>query len=164
MKTHLLITCIFSLQFSILLSADLDNINQEILTKSDTAIECSAIDTMFIIKKNSSLEEDTLLYLIVDKMPRFRGGETEKFQKFVYRRLKYPKIARENGITGTVMVSFTINEEGNVEDVKIIESVDPVLDKEALRVVKLSPPWTPGECGNTKVKVTYMFPIVFVSP
>ncbi len=102
------------------------------------------------------------VFLIVDKMPRFQGGGTRKFQKFVYGKLKYPEEARLKEISGKVVVRFVVNQRGYVEDVEIIKSAHPLLDKEAIRVVKSSPRWKPGKHMGRHVKVQFVFPITFV--
>ena len=108
----------------------------------------------------SDPEEDHII-MIVDEMPKFKGGGIDKFQLYVYTKLRYPKEARENGIDGKVIVSFVINKEGKVTDVKIIRSVDPLLDNEVLRVVKSSPKWTPGKQKGEPVKVQFVLPVTF---
>ena len=76
-------------------------------------------------------------------------------------RLNYPEIAKENGVQGRVMLQFTVGADGVVRDVKVLRGVDPSLDKEAVRVVSMSPKWTPGKQRDRAVKVTYTFPVIF---
>ena len=80
---------------------------------------------------------------------------------FIGKNIKYPEKNRENGITGIVIVEFTITTEGNIEDVKVVKGVDPLLDNEAIRVVKLMPKWTPAENKGEKVNMIYNLPIRF---
>jgi protein TonB len=79
----------------------------------------------------------------------------------VSQHLDYPEIAKENGVSGRVMVQFTVNPNGTVSDVKVLRGVDPSLDKEAVRVIQSSPKWTPGKQRDRAVKVTYQFPVIF---
>ena len=95
-------------------------------------------------------------------MPKFQGGGKEKFREWIAKNLQYPPIAAENGISGRVFVQFAVNAQGEVVDVKVVRGVDPALDKEAVRVVKSSPRWTPGKQRGRPVKVQFTFPIVFV--
>jgi TonB family protein len=95
-----------------------------------------------------------------DEPPVFNGGESALF-KFIQSNLVYPKEAKEKGVSGTVVIKFCITETGSVENVNIGESLDPLLDTEALRVVKLMPAWQPGKLKGVPVKVFYNLPIVF---
>jgi len=99
-------------------------------------------------------------FKIVEKMPLYPGGKLE-LRKFLATNIKYPKVARESGISGKVYVRFIVTKEGNVENVSVIRGVDPILDNEAARVVKLLSDWTPGEQDGKKVNVWYTVPINF---
>jgi len=90
-------------------------------------------------------QQDTAIYFKVDTMPTFQGGDMEKFRRYLALNLKYPEEAREKGITGTVYVQFLVNQNGEVDKVQVIRGVDPILDKEAIRVVANSPAWSPGK-------------------
>ncbi|NPA35383.1 MAG: M56 family metallopeptidase [Chlorobi bacterium] len=96
----------------------------------------------------------------VQKMPDFPGGE-EAFHKYIKESLKYPETARKNGIQGRVYVSFVVDENGDITDVKLARGVDPALDEEAIRVIKEMPQWTPGMQRNQKVKVGFTVPVNF---
>ncbi len=98
------------------------------------------------------------VYLLVDKMPQFPGGE-EALRSFVANNLQYP--IAQCDYEGKVYIGFVINENGKVVYPKVIRSVDPLLDKEAIRVVKTIPDWTPGELNGKKVKVWYTIPVNF---
>jgi TonB family protein len=98
----------------------------------------------------------------VEVPPKFNGGDPAvEFRKYIYENIKYPQIAKEKGISGRVIVQFVVNAQGKVTDAVIAKSVDPSLDKEALRVVLSSPLWTPGELKGKPVKVFLTFPITF---
>ena len=99
--------------------------------------------------------------LIVEEMPQFPGGELA-LREYIAKRIIYPKIALEKGIQGTVFVSFIINKKGNVTNAHISKSVDPILDKEALRVVNSLPKWKPGKQRGKAVDVPYTVPVEFV--
>jgi len=104
------------------------------------------------------------VYFLVEEMPMFRGSKGEAFRDYVSENLRYPREAMEKGISGKIFVQFVVNREGLIEDVTVVKSVDPLLDKEAIRVVANSPAWTPGKQGGKCVKVRYTFPIVFTLP
>lgn len=101
------------------------------------------------------------IYTYVENPPSFTGGE-KAFSKYLSENIIYPKEAKEKGIEGKVYLQFVINEEGSVNDVKIIrKSVNSSLDEEAIRVVKNMPKWIPGKQNGKVVKVQFTLPIVF---
>jgi len=102
------------------------------------------------------------VFIIVEDMPTFQGGDQNAFRTWIQQNLRYPEIAQENGISGKVYVQFAVNSKGEVVDVKVVRGVDPALDKEAMRVVSSSPKWVPGKQRGKPVKVQFTFPIVFV--
>jgi periplasmic protein TonB len=118
------------------------------------------IDIVEFDEPEESAEEE--VFFIVEDMPRFQGGDHNSFRNYIQSNLKYPAIAAENGISGTVFVQFAVNSNGNLVDAVVVRGVDPALDKEALRVVKSSPKWEPGKQRGSKVKVQFTFPIKFV--
>ena len=107
------------------------------------------------------VEEEAIPFALVEEKPKFQGGDANAFSAWVAKNLNYPEIAKENGVSGRVMLQFTVNPNGTVSDVKVLRGVDPSLDKEAIRVVSSSPKWTPGKQRDRAVKVTYTFPVIF---
>jgi protein TonB len=105
-------------------------------------------------------EEEETVFMIVENMPEFPGGDLA-LRKYIADNVKYPEIAKENGLSGKVFVAFVINQRGEVENVKIARGVDPALDKEAIRVVQNLPKWKPGSQRGKPVKVSYTVPINF---
>jgi len=101
------------------------------------------------------------VFFIVEDMPRFNGKNNDEFRKFIAENLRYPEIAAQNGIAGTVYIQFTINKYGEVADINVIRSVDPALDNEAIRVIASSPKWIPGKQRGKPVSVRFTFPIHF---
>lgn len=99
-------------------------------------------------------------YTMVEQMPQFPGGPTELL-RYIAKNLKYPVIAQENGIQGKVILRFVVSAQGFVEEVKVLRSLDPYCDKEAIRVVKSLPQWIPGKQNGRNVPVYYTCPIVF---
>ena len=80
---------------------------------------------------------------------------------FRHEQVPYPEIAKENGVQGRVTLQFTVEKDGSVTKVKVLRGVDPSLDKEAVRVVSMSPKWKPGKQRDRAVPVTYTFPVIF---
>lgn len=120
-------------------------------------------DSVSKIKIIDAEEEaiEAIPYALVDQKPRFQGGGANEFSKWVNQHLCYPYDAKKDGIQGRVTLQFSVNADGNVVDVKVLRSVDPSLDKEAVRVVSSSPKWTPGKHNDKPVKVTFTFPVIF---
>ena len=108
-----------------------------------------------------TVEEEAIPFQLVETKPSFNGGDANEFSKWVNERLVYPEIAKENGVQGRVMLQFTVEADGKVSNVKVLRGVDSSLDKEAVRVVSMSPKWKPGKQRDRAVKVTYTFPVIF---
>lgn len=96
----------------------------------------------------------------VDEKPSFPGGESA-MKSYLNSNVKYPDVAQENGVQGRVIVESIIEKDGSMSDVKVIRSVDPSLDREALRVVKAMPKWNPGKLNGTVVRVKSEVPVAF---
>ena len=105
-------------------------------------------------------EEETKVFDVVEQMPSFPGGDAE-LMKFLSTHIKYPVVAEENGIQGRVIATFVVERDGSITDVKVIKSVDPSLDKEAIRVLKSMPKWIPGKQNGSTVRVKYTVPVTF---
>ena len=105
------------------------------------------------------LPQDSI-YEVVEVMPVFPGGQ-DGMMKYLSDNIKYPEEAMKADIEGRVFTRFIVNEDGSVSDVEILRSVHPLLDAEAVRVVKAMPKWTPGKVGGKAVKVRYSLPLVF---
>ena len=111
--------------------------------------------------KEEVVEEEAIPFQLVEEKPSFNGGDANEFSKWVNSKLQYPEIAKENGVQGRVTLQFTVNPAGSVSNVKVLRGVDSSLDKEAVRVVSMSPKWKPGKQRDRAVKVTYTFPVIF---
>ncbi|MDR1672729.1 MAG: energy transducer TonB [Bacteroidales bacterium] len=117
---------------------------------------------MFEESKVEEEEEEEYLFAVIEEKPLFNGKPAEEaFREWAYSITKYPPVAQENGITGRVILEFTIEKDGSVSNVTLLRGVDPSLDTEALRVIKASPKWTPGRQRGRTVKVKYQFPFNF---
>jgi protein TonB len=130
------------------------------LEDDNSAIEIQ--DYKEAVVEEEEVEEEAIPFQLVEQKPSFNGGDANEFSKWVNSRLVYPEIAKENGVQGRVTLSFTVEADGRVTNVRVLKGVDDSLDKEAVRVVSSSPKWTPGKQRDRKVKVTYTFPVYFM--
>ena len=105
-------------------------------------------------------EEENKVFDIVEQQPLFPGGPAA-LMKYLSENTKYPVVAQENGVQGRVTVQFVVEKDGSISDVHVLRGVDPSLDKEAVRVVKSMPRWTPGKQNGITVRVNYRVPVLF---
>ena len=105
--------------------------------------------------------DEAIPFQLVEEKPSFQGGDATVFTKWVNQRLIYPEIAKNKGVQGRVTLKFIVDRQGKVTDVSVLHSVDPSLDKEAVRVVSMSPNWTPGRNKGKAVSVMYVYPVIF---
>lgn len=106
-------------------------------------------------------EEEEEIFVVVEDMPTFRGGDVNKFREWVQKRVKYPQIAAENGIQGKVYIMFVVEPDGSVSNVSVMRGVDPALDEEAVKVVESSPSWSPGRQRGAPVRVRFSITVNF---
>jgi len=99
-------------------------------------------------------------YTYVEQMPTFPGGE-DKMTEYLYANMKYPSMARETNIQGKVYVNFIVDEDGKINNVKVIRGIGGGCDEEAVRVVKGMPTWKPGKQNGRTVPVSFNLPIQF---
>lgn len=97
---------------------------------------------------------------VVQTLPQFPGGD-EAFMKYIEENLVYPEKAKEDSITGKVLVGFVIEADGSITNVEVIRSANKILDEEAVRVVKCMPKWIPGMQFDKPVRTSYNLPITF---
>lgn len=142
---------------------------QEELTTSKLAISVAdvkgsesedAIDIADLKDNKEVIEEETEPYVAVEQMPQFPGGN-EALLKFISTHLRYPVIAAENGIQGTVTLRFVVSPTGEITKVEVLRQLDPACDKEALRVIKSLPQWVPGKQNGKPVPVYFTVPVRF---
>lgn len=105
-------------------------------------------------------EPEDKIFIYVKNMPEFPGGQLA-LRKYISDHVVYPAVARENGIEGTVFLRFEVTKKGTVGKVELQKGVDPLLDDEAIRVIKKLPKFTPGEQNGKKVNVWYSIPVTF---
>lgn len=127
-----------------------DDANGEILKAKDVIAE----------PEPPKHEEENKVFDIVEQQPMFPGGPAALI-KYLSEHTKYPVVAQENGVQGRVTVQFVVEKDGSISDVHVLRGVDPSLDKEAVRVVKSLPRWTPGKQNGITVRVNYRVPVLF---
>ena len=117
-------------------------------------------DTIYSWAEEVKCPEGEVIYKFVDVMPDFPEG-TKALYKYISEHICYPQEAREKNIMGTVVVQFVITKEGDVCNVKVLTSAHPILDAEAVRVIKSLPKWTPGKNKGKPVHCWYNLPVTF---
>ena len=105
-------------------------------------------------------KKNDMVFDVVEVMPQFPGGQIAML-KYIMENMKYPEQAMKEGIQGRVAVRFIVEKDGSISDVKPILSVHPLLDKEAVRVVKSMPKWSPGKQNGKPVRVRFNVPVMF---
>ena len=113
-----------------------------------------------IVEKKEEVKEPEKVFTAVEQMPQFPGGEAE-LMKYLSKNIKYPTMAMENNIQGRVVVQFVVTKTGSIGEVKVVRSVDRDLDREAIRVCKSLPKFTPGKMNGQAVNVWYTLPVNF---
>lgn len=99
-------------------------------------------------------------FTVVEEMPKFPGGQSAA-QEYLAKNVKYPAEAYNKGIRGRVIVQYVVEKDGSISNVRIVRGVDPLLDAEAVRVIKSMPKWEPGKQRGQKVRVKYTMPVTF---
>ena len=111
-------------------------------------------------KEEKPVEKKEEVFRSVEQMPQFPGGDAA-LTKFLSSHINYPPMAAENNIQGKVIVQFVVGKDGKVGEVKVVRSVDKDLDREAVRVCKMLPKFTPGRQNGQPVSVWYTLPVQF---
>jgi protein TonB len=140
----------------------LNIVEDEVEIDEEMEIEDMEVDqeTEIEIIEIEEEEEEAQIFFIVEEMPEFPGGDLE-LRKYIAKNIRYPNLARENDIQGKVYVRFAVTATGAVKKVTVARGVDPLLDAEAIRVVKSLPKWKPGKQRGKPVNVWYTVPINF---
>ena len=105
-------------------------------------------------------KDDSEVFAVVEEQPQFPGGNVA-MMKFLADNIKYPVEAQEKGLEGRVIANFVVEKDGSITDLKIVRGIDPLLDNEALRIIKMMPDWEPGKQKGEKVRVRFTLPTVF---
>ena len=99
-------------------------------------------------------------FRVVEDLPQFPGGAVE-FMKWLTKNLKYPPLAQQRKVQGRVVAQFIVNKDGSISDLVLVEKVSPELDREALRVLRMMPKWTPGVMDAKPCRTKVCIPVVF---
>ncbi|MCM1318848.1 MAG: energy transducer TonB [Muribaculaceae bacterium] len=122
--------------------------------------EQEMITDVMIVNDAAAMTDDEKVFVTVEEMPSFPGGQTE-LMRWLAAHIIYPKAAVENNISGRVIVTFNVEKDGSITDVKVARGVDKDLDKEAIRVVRKMPKWNPGKNNGVIVRSKYTLPVTF---
>ena len=123
--------------------------------RADEALEFTPVE---LTKEVEEAEEE--VFLVVEEDPEFPGG-LDALSKFIADNIKYPQLAKENNITGRVFVSFVVEKDGRVGQVKILRDIGGGCGNEAVRVVKMMPKWKPGKQRGKAVRTQFNLPVNF---
>lgn len=134
-------------------------IEKEVEIRDVEADQKTVVEIVAPVKEEESNEPD--FFTVVEDMPAYPGGDAALL-KFIAEHVEYPAIAKENGITGVVYVSYIVDRDGAIKEVKVVRGADPFLDKEAVRVVKTLKGYKPGKQRGKPVPVQFTIPIRFV--
>ena len=104
--------------------------------------------------------EEAQIFMVVESMPEYPGGEAALYA-YLAENIKYPQMAKESGIQGRVFVTFVVERDGRVTDVRVLRGIGGGCDEEAIRVVENMPKWTPGKQRGKSVRVQYNLPVKF---
>lgn len=110
--------------------------------------------------KQVTEEDPNKVFTAVEKEPTFPGG-TDAFRNYLGKNIQYPAVARENNVQGRVYLSFVVERDGSLTDIKVVRGIGSGCDEEAMRVMRRSPKWTPGIQNGRPVRVAYTIPISF---
>ena len=134
-------------------------------TKIETSMTFDEFDEDAEVFQEVEVVEEEIVddepFLIVETMPTFQGGDLNTFRNWVQSNVRFPQIALENGIQGTVVLSFVIEKDGSLTNIQVLRTPDRSQSEEATRVLQKSPKWTPGKQRNQVVRVKYNLPVVF---
>lgn len=103
---------------------------------------------------------DSVVFEVVEEMPEFPGG-MKALTEYIHKNVKYPAEAHAKGVQGRVIVCFVVKKDGSIADIKTVRSVDPYLDKEAIRIIAAMPKWKPGKQRGKAVNVRFTVPVMF---
>jgi len=112
------------------------------------------------IRDDEEEAEEAQIFMVVESMPEFPGGEPALY-RFLAENIKYPQMAKESGIQGRVFVTFVVEKDGSVTDVRVLRGIGGGCDEEAIRVVRNMPKWAPGKQRGKSVRVQYNLPVKF---
>ena len=133
-------------------------IDQEVKIEEFEEVKNTEITPVVIEEEKE--EEEPPIFTVVEKDPEFPGG-TDALYKYLAENIKYPQLARDNGITGKVYITFVVERDGSIANPKILRDIGGGCGAEAIRVVKAMPKWTPGKQRGKAVRVQFNLPVNF---
>lgn len=134
------------------------SVEETVVMGSEEDHTAVAVKPIYVPEEVTEVEEAPFVF--VEEMPEFAGGQAALMQ-FLNKNMKYPAVSQENGTQGRVIVQFIIDKDGSITDPVVVRSVDPYLDKEAIRVIRMMPKWKPGMQRGKTVRVKYTLPVIF---
>jgi periplasmic protein TonB len=134
-----------------------DNINIDVEADQNTEVQ-EYVAPVKVDEEESA--EEVQIFMVVESMPEFPGGESALYG-YLAENIKYPQMAKESGIQGRVFVTFVVERDGRVTDVRVLRGIGGGCDEEAIRVVQNMPKWTPGKQRGKSVRVQYNLPVKF---
>ncbi len=141
------------------------NANAVLSKKDRESVDFTAYDVESVPIQNVAVVdeviEDDVPFVKVEQMPSFMGGDLMTFRSWAMSKVRYPQVAIENNITGRVLLSFVIEKDGRLTNIQVLQTPDESLSNEAIRIMKLSPKWTPGMQRGQAVRVKYTVPLEF---
>lgn len=142
---------------------DVDAFNQDVLGgQTNTA---PPVEDSIVIEDNTDdpviVDIKPTPFIVVEEMPTYPGGN-ELINKFMVENIVYPVIAKESNISGTVYVTFVVEADGSITDVKVLRGIGGGCDEEAVRVVKMMPKWNAGKQSGKSVRVQFNLPVKFI--
>lgn len=132
-------------------------------TKKNVSLKVALMMLVLLFSFTTSTaqtKKNKMVYDVVEVMPQYPGGQIA-MMKYIMENMKYPEQAVKKGIQGRVTVRFIVEKDGSISNVSPIHPVHPLLDKEAIRVVKSMPKWSPGKQHGKPVRVQLIVPIMF---
>ncbi|MBR1549337.1 MAG: energy transducer TonB [Bacteroidales bacterium] len=140
--------------------SDDQEIKNEVTFNAEVNEETKNIAITPVVVEQEEEEEETTIFTVVENEPEFPGG-MEALYKYLAQNIKYPQLARDNGITGKVYVTFVVERDGSIANPKVLRDIGGGCGAEAIRVVKSMPKWTPGKQRGKAVRVQFNLPVNF---
>ena len=153
-----------ALFFALGLLASVVGVNAQVIVDHDhldVAVISGEDDWVEILEVTEP--DENSIFQVVETQPEFPGGMAE-LMKYLQKNIRYPKVCKEQGLQGRVIVQFVVNADSTITDVNVVKPVNPYLDQEALRVVKAMPKWKPGKQRGEPVRVRFTLPVTFRLP
>lgn len=140
--------------------ADDKEITNELVVNAEVTDDTKNIEITPVVIEEEEDETETQIFTVVENDPEFPGG-MEALYKYLAQNIKYPQLARDNGITGKVYVTFVVEKDGSIANPKVLRDIGGGCGQEAIRVVKSMPKWTPGKQRGKAVRVQFNLPVNF---